>query len=146
MTSAELYKQAYDSHYKAKDLDAAEAGYEQVLEEYPDSPEAGYAKSQLENIEKARNPRVLDVSELEPDSLEGKIAARFVCGKCGGKHAKLKRVALPSAGLGRLVDVQNNFYLSVSCQGCGKAEFYDLNILEGRGGVLSSLLDLWFGG
>ena len=49
-TSEQLYKIAYDAHYKTKDLDKAQAGYETLLREFPDSSEASYASTQLENI------------------------------------------------------------------------------------------------
>ena len=63
-TSEQLYKTAYDAHYKAKDIEKAQAGYEALLNEYPDSSEASYARTQLDNIlgsDEDQNSKELDV-------------------------------------------------------------------------------------
>ena len=52
MPSADdVFQAAYRAHYKERDLAAARAGYERVLAEYPNAPEAGYARTQLANLE-----------------------------------------------------------------------------------------------
>lgn len=71
MTKEELYKQAYDYHYGKADYVKAEELYCSIISEYPDSVEAGYAKSQLENISKDKvcvkvtNPFVGDADSLK---------------------------------------------------------------------------------
>lgn len=50
-----LFKQAYDLHYKCSDAEAALNVYQKVISEYPSSPEAGYAQTQIQNIEKNRD-------------------------------------------------------------------------------------------
>ena len=52
MNSKELYKTAYDLHYKFFNLDEAIKEYQQIIDEFPDSPEASYAKTQIANIQK----------------------------------------------------------------------------------------------
>ncbi len=49
-----LFKQAYDLHYKCSDAEAALNVYQKIISEYPSSPEAGYAQTQIQNIEKNR--------------------------------------------------------------------------------------------
>lgn len=145
MSSSELYKQAYDLHYGDGDLEAAGAAYQQVIDAYPTSPEANYAKTQLQNIEKAKHPPKLDVSKLLPDGVEARLAVEFACLKCDGTRCSAKGLAMPSAGAGRLLDIQNNFYLALTCVACGLTQFYDLNLLEGRGGLGNAIVDALVG-
>ena len=51
MEAEELYKDAYNAHYKSGNTEKAIAGYQHLIELYPDSPEARYARSQLSNLE-----------------------------------------------------------------------------------------------
>ena len=140
---AQMYKRGHDAHYKKKDIETADAVYKELMEKFPGSPEAGYAKSQLDNMTQSYVPR--EVS-LEPVTLEGKITARFSCARCEHKECNTKRVAMTGAGLSRLLDVQKEFYLALTCQQCGLTDFYDLNLLEQRGEISDSIFDLMFGG
>jgi hypothetical protein len=49
-----LYKQAYESHYRDLDSETAAELYTKVIDQFPDSAESGYAKTQLENLERAQ--------------------------------------------------------------------------------------------
>jgi uncharacterized protein YbjQ (UPF0145 family) len=49
-----LYREAYDAHYTERDIARAFGGYTALLEQYPDSREAGYARMQLKNLERDR--------------------------------------------------------------------------------------------
>jgi uncharacterized protein YbjQ (UPF0145 family) len=49
-----LYREAYDAHYVEHDVSRAFAGYTALVEKYPDSREAGYARAQLQNLEGSR--------------------------------------------------------------------------------------------
>ena len=138
-----MYKRGHDAHYKNKDDGTAEAVYTELIAKFPGSPEAGYAQSQLKNITQSHEPH--EVS-LEPVTLEGKITARFSCARCEHKKCKTKRVAMTGSGLSRLLDVQKEFYLALTCQQCGLTNFYDLNLLEERGGISDAVFDLMFGG
>ena len=44
------YAEAYRKHYSDKDLHAALQSYKEVVISYPDSKEAGYCRSQIQNI------------------------------------------------------------------------------------------------
>lgn len=50
--SKALYKEAYRLHYEERDLSGAYGFYQQVVEMHPDTPEATYARTQLENLAK----------------------------------------------------------------------------------------------
>lgn len=50
MSAEALYQQAHDAHHKSEDADTAESLYLQVLGDFPESPEAGYAQTQLNNL------------------------------------------------------------------------------------------------
>ena len=58
-TSNEIYNIGYEAQYKKKNPLAANAIYNKLIELYPDSKEAGYAKSQIQNIK-------VDVEKLSP--------------------------------------------------------------------------------
>ena len=48
----QLYEEAYDLHYHKHRFNEAVEIYKQIIDQYPDSPEAGYSKTQIGNIEK----------------------------------------------------------------------------------------------
>ena len=50
MNSSELYKIAYSLHYDNNEYDAAIEKYSELLSKFPDSQEAAWAKTQIENI------------------------------------------------------------------------------------------------
>ncbi len=50
ISADELYKGAYDAHYKEYDIAKAKIDYKKVIEKYPKSPEARYAQNQLSNL------------------------------------------------------------------------------------------------
>lgn len=51
VNSKELYKQAYDYHYNTNEFSKALELYKQIISQFPESPEAGYSETQIENIE-----------------------------------------------------------------------------------------------
>ncbi|MFC0189631.1 zinc ribbon domain-containing protein [Fictibacillus aquaticus] len=77
--------------------------------------------------------------------VEEAIKAKFKCTKCSGSECKMKELAMTGSGLSKLLDIQHNHYLFVSCRNCGYVEIFDPNVLEGKKGQLSSFLDVLFG-
>ncbi|MGX4585755.1 zinc ribbon domain-containing protein [Paenibacillus chitinolyticus] len=58
----------------------------------------------------------------------------------------VKEIAMTGTGLSKLLDIQHNHYLFVSCMNCGSVEIYDPNVLEGhKVGKLGSIIDVLFG-
>lgn len=57
LNAKEMYRVAQDLHYNKKETLTAYHIYEEILSNYPSSTEAGYSKTQIENIEKA-NPLI----------------------------------------------------------------------------------------
>jgi hypothetical protein len=51
------YAAAYDAHYKAKDMCKAFTLYERIIVAHPDTHEAGYSRSQVQNIVNAVVPK-----------------------------------------------------------------------------------------
>jgi uncharacterized protein YbjQ (UPF0145 family) len=51
-TAEDIYQQAYRDHYTHSDSESARVAYQRVIQEYPKSAEAGYARTQLENLER----------------------------------------------------------------------------------------------
>lgn len=52
-----LYRAAYTAHYTGRDLPGALRLYMQVVASHPNGQEAGYSRSQVENIVKAVVPK-----------------------------------------------------------------------------------------
>lgn len=77
---------------------------------------------------------------------ERMLTDRFVCSKCGGNGARVKKLAMSGTGLSRLMDLQYNKYAFASCVACGYTEVYDLRILSGKLGQGMDILDVLFGG
>jgi hypothetical protein len=51
------YTKAHDMHYKTKDLSKAFKLYRGIMTDYPDTKEAGYSLSQVQNIVKTVVPK-----------------------------------------------------------------------------------------
>ncbi len=76
-----------------------------------------------------------------PSQIEGRLAARFVCLKCSNVGARTRALSMSGVGLSRLLDVQTNKYIFVSCNHCGYTEVYDYRRVESGG---ADLLDTLF--
>src|SRR5688572_11752800 len=83
------------------------------------------------------------LTTADRQSLEDQFRDRFECEQCGARRCRIKRVAMTGTGLSRVLDVQGNRYLSVSCESCGRAQLFDLDVLEGAD-KLADVLDLIF--
>lgn len=78
--------------------------------------------------------------------LEETIRERFKCSKCGGSSCRVKEVAMTGTGISKILDIQHNHFLFVSCENCGYVEIYNPSILEGKSrGQLGTVLDILFG-
>lgn len=55
--AGQQYADAYETHYGSQNLKGAFAAYKQILADFPDSREAGYASSQIQNIVNATVPK-----------------------------------------------------------------------------------------
>ena len=77
------YKAAHEAHYKTKDLRKAIELYTGVMAEYPDTREAKYSRTQIQNIAKSVVPnqelvdaeRGLIYSHLDPEEAPPVIAS-----------------------------------------------------------------------
>ncbi|OPA76889.1 hypothetical protein BVG16_17215 [Paenibacillus selenitireducens] len=79
-------------------------------------------------------------------SIEKSIEERFKCAKCSGTACHIKEVAMTGTGISKLLDIQHNHYLFVSCENCGFVEIYNPRVLEGKSrGQLGTVLDILFG-
>ncbi len=54
--AAQQYATAHRCHYETKDLREALDLYESIVAAHPDAPEAGYSRSQIQNIVRAVVP------------------------------------------------------------------------------------------
>ena len=78
-------------------------------------------------------------------SIEEQMSGRFRCAKCDQRGAAAKRIAATGAGLSKLLDIQHNQFVTLSCRNCGYTEVYNPEMLEGKRS-LGSILDVIFGG
>lgn len=103
-------------------------------------------------LDRDGNPRfdAPDDTVLEADNavnIEQLILGKFRCAKCSTRECEVKEVAMTGTGLSKLLDVQHNHYLFVSCLHCGYVEVYNPDILAGKkSGALGTMIDLMFGG
>jgi hypothetical protein len=73
--SAQQYAAAYETHYTTRDLREALRLYKSIMVESPDSAEAGYSRSQIQNIAKAVVP------EKELSDAQWDLALSHVTGR-----------------------------------------------------------------
>ena len=76
--------------------------------------------------------------------LEEQIAAKFKCPKCSHAGGEAKRIATTGAGFSKILDLEHNQYVTVSCRHCGFTEIYNPEMLEGKKS-LGTILDLLWG-
>lgn len=77
--------------------------------------------------------------------VEDQLGVRFVCGKCKNTGGKTKRISASGTGLSKILDIQHNQFIAVSCLNCGFTEIYNPEMLEGKR-HLGNILDVLFGG
>jgi len=75
--------------------------------------------------------------------LDENLGRRFVCSKCKSSGGITKRVATTGTGISKLLDIQHNKYIAISCRRCGYTEFYNPSILEEQS-RLGDILDVIF--
>lgn len=81
--------------------------------------------------------------ELDVEQL---IQFNFKCSKCKGDECITKELAMTGTGLSKLLDIQYNHFLFVSCTNCGHVNVYNSNILRKKHvGTLGTTLDFFFG-
>jgi predicted nucleic-acid-binding Zn-ribbon protein len=78
-------------------------------------------------------------------TFQDRIAQRFVCAKCSGTGATVKRIAASGTGLSKFFDIQHNTFIAASCRNCGYTEIYNPEVLEGKDRT-GAILDILFGG
>lgn len=72
------------------------------------------------------------------------LSERFVCIKCGSRGGSVKRFAATGTGLSRMLDIEHNVFIAVSCGACGYTELYNPEIIEDQED-LGVWLDTLFG-
>ena len=77
-------------------------------------------------------------------TFDEELQNKFVCPKCGTVGGSVKRVSMSGVGLSKLMDIQHNRFIAVSCVRCGYTEFYNPEIYEGKDNFMN-VLDLLFG-
>ena len=58
------------------------------------------------------------------------VKQRFECAKCGGTEYSSGEIRTTGSGASRFLNMQNQKFAVVSCNGCGFAELYRM---DGRG-------------
>lgn len=76
-------------------------------------------------------------------TLDEKIAEGFECYRCESKECRTKRIATTGTGISKVLDIQHNEFIAVSCQNCGTVEFLDPKVLE-ESSNLGTIIDLLF--
>ncbi len=76
--------------------------------------------------------------------MDEQLASRFKCVKCNHRGGRAKRFAATGTGISKLIDLQHNRYVAVSCLHCGYTEVYDPEMLEGKSHT-GNILDFIFG-
>ncbi|OMF38484.1 hypothetical protein BK133_02225 [Paenibacillus sp. FSL H8-0548] len=69
---------------------------------------------------------------MDEFDLESTITNEFSCSKCKHDECDINEVAMTGTGLSKVLNVQYQHYLFVSCMRCGFVEIYDPSILRSR--------------
>ncbi|OZM58097.1 hypothetical protein CIB95_00525 [Lottiidibacillus patelloidae] len=63
------------------------------------------------------------------------------CVKCGCTTTTQKEIATTGTGLSKLLDIQHNKFIVISCTDCGYSELYNK-----KSSTAGNIVDLFFGG
>ncbi len=77
--AVQQYASAYNTHYTTKDIHEAFRLYEEIINDHPDTKEAGYSRSQLQNIVNTVVPKkkIMDsLMELARIHFDPKVAVK----------------------------------------------------------------------
>lgn len=100
-------------------------------------------KGQLSEL---HNAETTELEQYTIHDVNEWISERFECSKCRHNECRIQEVAMTGGGISKLLDIQYNHYLFVSCYRCSNVTIYDPNILHGKiYGKTSTILDLFFG-
>ena len=77
-------------------------------------------------------------------SIDRQLARYFKCVECQSIGASNKKIAITGTGLSKLMDIQHNKYIALTCQNCGYTELYNPQFLEGKNDF-STVIDILFG-
>ncbi len=75
--------------------------------------------------------------------IETRLKSRYRCAKCNQRSANVRRIAATGTGLSKLLDIQHNSFISMTCGNCGYTELYDPKVL-GESRQLGTILDVLF--
>lgn len=118
----------------------------EVLEEHLRSAPDDADKPQTLPFESETGAGAADMAVPIELDIEETIAQSFKCSKCGHRECRVKEVAMSGTGLSKILDIEHNHYLFVSCTHCAFVEVYDPDILRGyKSGKLGTVMDLLFG-
>ncbi|SDT50911.1 Predicted nucleic-acid-binding protein, contains Zn-ribbon domain [Paenibacillaceae bacterium GAS479] len=118
----------------------------EVLPEHLKQQESGDVEDDVDDVD------ALAAESAEPpdpwtevENPEAYLLSKFICRGCGGSEASAEEVAMTGTGLSKIMDLQHNHYLFVSCLNCGLVDVYDPDVLLRRAsGTTSNILDLFF--
>jgi len=75
--------------------------------------------------------------------LEEQLAQKFKCTKCGSHGAQAKTISTTGSGISKMLDIQHNKFVAVSCNRCGYTEFFNPAMLGDQSKV-GTILDVIF--
>ena len=87
-----------------------------------------YGLARRPEPEKSEKPRFLGDDGLE--TRDNQLARTFQCTNCRSHGGRVKRIATTGAGFSRLLDLQLNELIIVSCTFCGVVQIYDPEIVD----------------
>ena len=96
-----LYKRAHDLHYISQDFDGAMELYEQIIEQFPESPEAQRSRTEIRNIEQAKQRQ----QSTQAASTEQDAASSPVGQPVMSRYTDAYRVARATTAIGDIVKV-----------------------------------------
>ncbi len=70
---------------------------------------------------------------------------KWKCPKCGNSDVFEREVSMTGGIFSRIMNVQYNRFIAITCKKCGYTEFYDKKVLRGKN-TLADILDIIFGG
>lgn len=73
-----------------------------------------------------------DIEEYGDQHDGGYMEQAFKCVKCGYEECEKNEAAMTGTGISKILDINYQHYLFVSCLGCGFVEIYNPNILRRR--------------
>jgi len=85
----------------------------------------------IQTLPKPQETKPKFLGDTGVETRDAELARTFRCSNCRSCGGTVKRISTTGSGFSRLIDLQNNQFIVVSCAFCGVIQLYDPKVVDG---------------